>query len=83
MENAALFCIPLSVPGARVAGMALHRVSIDTAWRPDFRGQRRRRHLAHCLCGWSTGWIDTRHEAAGAGDDHRSAAALAARMARR
>jgi hypothetical protein len=72
----------LSVPAGTVGGMDLHRVTIDTAWRPDYSGQQRRQHLARCLCGWSAGWLATRTEAAKIGDEHRSVAAVTARRAR-
>jgi hypothetical protein len=62
--------------------MQLHRVTIDTAWRPDHRGQQRRQYLAQCLCGWSAGWFSTRPEAGGVGDEHRAAAAAAAQLVR-
>ncbi len=54
--------------------MQLHRVTIESAWRPDTTGRRQRRYLARCLCGWSPGWLATRHEAGGLGDEHRAVA---------
>jgi hypothetical protein len=62
--------------------MQLHRVTIDTAWQPDGRGVRHRHYFPACLCGWSGGPVATRLEAAGLGDDHRSAAAAANARAR-
>jgi hypothetical protein len=60
--------------------MQLHRVTVDSEWRPDQAGQRRRLYVAQCLCGWSAGWFSTRTEAAQLGAEHRSAAAVDARM---
>jgi hypothetical protein len=62
--------------------MQLHRVTIDSEWRPDQTGIRHRRYLAQCLCGWSEGWFATRTEASGRYDEHRAAALADANMVR-
>jgi hypothetical protein len=62
--------------------MVLHRVTIASAWRPDVLGRPRRQFIAQCICGWSAGWLTTRIDAADAGDEHRSVAAVASRIAR-
>jgi hypothetical protein len=72
----------LSVPAGILVGMQLHRVTIDSEWRPDHAGVRHRRYLVQCLCGWSEGWFPTRTEAAGRYDEHRAAAVTDANMVR-
>jgi hypothetical protein len=62
--------------------MELHRVTIDSEWRPDHAGVRHRRYIAECVCGFSAGWTTTRTEAAQLGDEHRSVAAVNASMVR-
>jgi hypothetical protein len=62
--------------------MELHRVDIESSWRPDHAGIRHRRYLVRCLCGWSEGWFATSHEATGRYDEHRAAAAANAAMIR-
>jgi len=63
--------------------MELHRIEVESSWRPDHSGVRRRQYVARCLCGrWSEGWFSTRAEAVGRYDEHRAAAAANASMIR-
>jgi hypothetical protein len=62
--------------------MELHRVEVESSWRPDHAGIRHRQYVARCLCGWSEGWFATRHEAIGRYDAHRAAVAANASMTR-